>query len=284
MYTLDIINDYTAKAEAKTTQAVGGVDASLIGAETNVAKASVGTLAEAGICGKGEINVVGKLNVNIDGTAKAEAGIASSTVKLSGISIAANAVDAELLAKQYAFIEDADVTAGNVGIISRFNTDGSGALAQLGSVTTGGLDVSLVGASANVAHAKANATSHAYASGASINAGNGTINISSQATSMATADVVLPSGSIGLVSIGVNELQANAGGSYNAYLNGAAGSIIAGQLNINNNYTARANARTGASTQGVSVSGGTVTVSATQAAQGGLSSNVTYQWIAVGTE
>ena len=37
-------------------------------------------------------------------------------------------------------------------------------------------------------------------------------------------------------------------------------------------------------TGGVSVSGGTVTVSATQAAQGGLSSNVTYQWIAVGTE
>ena len=37
-------------------------------------------------------------------------------------------------------------------------------------------------------------------------------------------------------------------------------------------------------TGGVSVSAGTVTVSATQAAQGGLSSNVTYQWIAVGTE
>ena len=37
-------------------------------------------------------------------------------------------------------------------------------------------------------------------------------------------------------------------------------------------------------TGGVSVSGGTVTVSATQATQGGLSSNVTYQWIAVGTE
>lgn len=37
-------------------------------------------------------------------------------------------------------------------------------------------------------------------------------------------------------------------------------------------------------TAGVSVSGGTVTVSATQDAQGGLSSNVTYQWIAVGTE
>lgn len=37
-------------------------------------------------------------------------------------------------------------------------------------------------------------------------------------------------------------------------------------------------------TGGVSVSGGTVTVSATQDAQGGLSSNVTYKWIAVGTE
>lgn len=37
-------------------------------------------------------------------------------------------------------------------------------------------------------------------------------------------------------------------------------------------------------TGGVSVSGGTVTISATQAAQGALTSNVTYNWIAVGTE
>lgn len=37
-------------------------------------------------------------------------------------------------------------------------------------------------------------------------------------------------------------------------------------------------------TGGVSVSGGTVTISATQATQGALTSNVPYQWIAVGTE
>lgn len=37
-------------------------------------------------------------------------------------------------------------------------------------------------------------------------------------------------------------------------------------------------------TGGVSVSGGTVTISATQATQGALTSNVTYKWIAVGTE
>ena len=37
-------------------------------------------------------------------------------------------------------------------------------------------------------------------------------------------------------------------------------------------------------TGGVTVSGGTVTISATQAAQGALTSNVTYKWIAVGTE
>lgn len=37
-------------------------------------------------------------------------------------------------------------------------------------------------------------------------------------------------------------------------------------------------------TGGVSVSGGTVTISATQAAQGALTSNVTYKWVAVGTE
>ena len=37
-------------------------------------------------------------------------------------------------------------------------------------------------------------------------------------------------------------------------------------------------------TGGVSVNGGTVTISATQATQGALTSNVTYKWIAVGTE
>lgn len=37
-------------------------------------------------------------------------------------------------------------------------------------------------------------------------------------------------------------------------------------------------------TGGVSVSGGTVTISATQAAQGALTSGVTYKWVAIGTE
>lgn len=37
-------------------------------------------------------------------------------------------------------------------------------------------------------------------------------------------------------------------------------------------------------TGGVTVSGGTITISATQAAQGALTSNVTYKWVAVGTE
>ena len=37
-------------------------------------------------------------------------------------------------------------------------------------------------------------------------------------------------------------------------------------------------------TGGVTVSGGTVTISATQAAQGALTSNVTYKWIAIGKE
>lgn len=37
-------------------------------------------------------------------------------------------------------------------------------------------------------------------------------------------------------------------------------------------------------TGGVSVNGGTITISATQAAQGALSSGVTYKWVAVGSE
>ncbi|MDY3859971.1 MAG: hypothetical protein SO014_04955 [Candidatus Limivicinus sp.] len=254
--TLDVTNTYTAKAEAETTQAVGGVDANAIKAETNVAKATVSTQGQAGICGNGSVTVDGKLNVKVTGTANARAGIASSTVELSGIKIAANEVDAQLLAKQYAFIEDANVTAAGVDIFSLFNTDKSGAVAQLGSVTTGSLNVTLAGASANVATANANATSHAYASGATINAGTGIININSNATSMATADILLPNNNISLISIGVNVLEATAGGSYSAYLNGSAGSVTAGQLNISNTYTAKAKATTGASKDGISASGG----------------------------
>lgn len=37
-------------------------------------------------------------------------------------------------------------------------------------------------------------------------------------------------------------------------------------------------------TGGTTVNGGTITISATQATQGGLTGNVTYKWIAVGTE
>jgi hypothetical protein len=37
-------------------------------------------------------------------------------------------------------------------------------------------------------------------------------------------------------------------------------------------------------TGGVSVSGGTFTISATQAAEGGLAGNVNYTWVAIGTE
>ena len=37
-------------------------------------------------------------------------------------------------------------------------------------------------------------------------------------------------------------------------------------------------------TGGTTVNGGTITISATSATSGGLSSNVTYKWVAVGTE
>ena len=115
------------------------------------------------------------------------------------------------------------------------------------------------------ANAKADATSYAYASGAAIDVKTGIINIISNATSIATAEIDMPDVSIGLVSIGVNELEATAGGNYSAYLNGSGRSVTASQLNIQNTYTAKAKSNTGASKAGISASGTSAQANAAKA-------------------
>ena len=244
---VDVVNTYIARAEALTTPALGGVSANLTSVETNVAVSKVGTTAQAGITGSGRLTASGDVNVKVIGTATAKSGIAAPTVDIAGINIAANAVSAILEAEQYAFIEDADVTAANVSVLSELNkgrTDG--ALAELGSITTGSFSASLVGATSNTAVATANGTSHAYTDGASIHVGNNSINVISDATSNAVATVNLPA-SVAMASIGVNVITANANGSFNAYVSGNSGSINAGTLNIRSTYTSRADAKTGQS-------------------------------------
>lgn len=64
------------------------------------------------------------------------------------------------------------------------------------------------------------------------------------------------------------------------YTKSATSRLYASAWNTNNYGSKTVTNGTG----GTSVSGGSITISATQATQGALSSNITYKWIAIGTE
>ena len=266
---VSVINTYTAKADAKTTQAVGGVTANLLSADVNIADAQVTTQAEAGIRGNGIMTVSGDVTVKVEGVATAYAGLATSAAEIAGVNIAANSVTAEMKAQQCAYIEDASITASRASVISELNkgrTDG--AVAELGSVTTGSFSASLIGATTNTAKACADATSHAYIDGASVDVGDGDITVRSDATSNVIADVKLPDGSIGLVSVGLNVMQAEANGNFLAYLNGTTATVIADTLDITSVYTSDAVARTSQSKHGIHASGVNAQVNSADASVG----------------
>ena len=149
------------------------------------------------------------------------------------------------------------MNAANVTVLSELNkgrTDG--ATAELGRVTSGSFSATLVGATSNTATANADATSRSFTNGAYIDVGVGvgTVAITSDATSNAIAQVALPA-SVALASIGVNVVNANANGTFQAYANGSTGSIKAGTVNIKSAYTSKANASTGNSASVSAVSG-----------------------------
>ncbi|MDY6180230.1 MAG: hypothetical protein SPI15_05205 [Candidatus Faecousia sp.] len=251
-----VSNTYESRATAKTAPALGGCgDLSAVKVKANVASASVGTLAEAAIKGGGCITASGNVNVLAIGTVLAQAGVATATVDISGINIAANVVTAELKADQSAYIQGATIEAANVYVTSELNKNRTdGATAELGSVTSGSFSATLVGATSNTATATADASSRAFTSGASIDVKSGIVAIQSEAASNAIARVKLPA-SVAMTSIGVNVVTANANGTFQAYANGSSGSIHAGTVRIQSIYTSKANARTGNSVSVSQVSG-----------------------------
>ena len=76
------------------------------------------------------------------------------------------------------------------------------------------------------------------------------------------------------------ESQTGTGLIHLHYTKSATSRMYASAWSTNNYGTKTITNNTG----GTSVSGGTITISATQATQGGLSSGITYKWIAIGTE
>lgn len=251
-----VSNTYFSRATAKTAPALGGCgDLTGVNVKANVASASVGTLAESAIKGGGCITASGNVDVKTIGTVIAQAGVATATVNISGINIAANVLIADLKADQSAFIQGATIGAANVNVTSELNKNRTdGATAELGSVTSGSFSATLVGATSNTATATADASSRAFTSGVSIDVGSGLVAIQSEAASNAIARVNLPA-SVAMTSIGVNVVTANANGTFQAYANGSSGSIYAGTFRIQSIYTSKANARTGNSASVSQVSG-----------------------------
>ncbi|NLE75113.1 MAG: hypothetical protein GX604_10880, partial [Actinobacteria bacterium] len=247
---LQVDNTYTSRANAETTQAMGGIHASWVDVEGNIATAVVNTNAEAGIKGNGIINTTGTIKVNAAGTADALAGVMTPTVSISYIKIAANILTAKLAAQQKSYIENVKITsAGDVTVTSSLNESaGHGAIAKLGSSADSlGAEVSYYGGTASSAIAVFEAVNHAYVKGASfgdLTTRTGGLAVESAGNSIATADISNGALSAGLVTIGLAVLYAHANGDYQAYVNTSGAVLNVDSLTVKTNYTAKANART----------------------------------------
>jgi len=249
---LSVSNTYKADARAKTTQPIGGT-ISGYEAEVNIAKASVGINAEAAIKGNGTVETPGSITVQATGTATADAGVMTPTISLSGIKIAVNILTATLATVQKAYIDSVEAEAGSISVKSILNNENqTGAVAKLGSSAGDfGADVALAGVEVHSANATANNTNHAYIRGADINTG-GAISVQSIARSYANARVDQTAISLGLLTLGVTLLEAEAKGDFAAYVDSS--ELTCGSLEVKNNFNSTANAVAAQPSFGVGVS------------------------------
>jgi hypothetical protein len=173
------------------------------------------------------------------------------------VNIAANTVVAILSATQKAYIENVTIAGGNVEATSILN-DGidEGAVAEIGSsfdeagynaLDEIGFDFSAVSAKINIATALSDAANYAYICGASIGnaaARAGAVTVKVNGQSLATAQIQEAAASIGLISLGLTPLYADASGDFKAYIDTTGANIYAASILVDNTYTSRANAQT----------------------------------------
>ncbi|NLF27044.1 MAG: hypothetical protein GX592_04025, partial [Clostridiales bacterium] len=256
---LTVSTTYSAKANARTTQSAGSVDASVISGKVNIASAYVYTVAAAAVMGKkgaGAVDaavITGDLTVTTTGTAVASAEVEHPSVTLTGINIAANILTATAQSSQTAYISNANIKAANIAVTSNYNqgaTDAASGGARAVLRGTGdGVGLALVGTEVNTASATAAADSWAYISGTHIVAGTGGVSIQSVGTSLASA-VVEQKSDAGLAGFGITVVKADADGSYQAYLDATGATVNAQSLSVTTTYTAKAVAETTQSTKG----------------------------------
>ncbi|NCB91906.1 MAG: hypothetical protein EOM40_04945, partial [Clostridia bacterium] len=245
---------YTSNAYAVTVQPKGGLGASLINVDTNTARATSSTKGEAAITGGGTIKAA-STTVEVDGEAEARAEIADPQISVTGTSISANTVYAEVKAEQKAYVKDAVLKlTGNLNVISRLN-EGKGytAVASPGDQTFG--EVSLKSAVTNVAEATNKASGIAYIENASVS-GSNVITVKSVGTSKAIASKGGTTASFGIKGIGILVMRAYAQGIFKAYMieNTAGKSIEANKIDVLVNYVSDAFAISSQPTSSVKIS------------------------------
>ncbi|NLF27278.1 MAG: hypothetical protein GX592_05215, partial [Clostridiales bacterium] len=233
---------YNASAKSLVTPSAGGVSVNAAGAKANVAVALVSVAAAAFVDGGGTLSAQ-EATVQAKGTASSLAEVRSPQFQAGVATIAVNAMLSRLAAVQKAYILGARITgAGAVKVLSEFNKDKtSGAVAKLNS-NGGSASVGILDIRANIAVAIADSQSFAFVAGAPI--GGGTLEVKSEASSIANAKVNTESFSASYLSVGMNALFAYANGKFAAYVATAGAEMTPAGATVSNIHTAKAEADT----------------------------------------
>ncbi|NLF29012.1 MAG: hypothetical protein GX592_14040, partial [Clostridiales bacterium] len=156
---------YTVYSIAKTG-AAGGLNASLVDANYNEAKANTSVSGNAGFGSDGDLTVLEDVLVSVEATADAIAEVKSPRLSISGVKVAVNKVTANLNAQQnaYAFGTGSATVFGKVEILSKLNVPESGAGTHGAKATVRGPagSLSLIAASTNSAYANSSSVNTGY--------------------------------------------------------------------------------------------------------------------------
>ena len=161
----------------------------------------------------------------------------------SGASIAVNLTYADAGSKQTASVAGGLVKADSVTVTSNFNNNmtSAGATSVVGATVGESAELVLLSVKANASIAAITADVKASFEAASAAIANA-INVTTNGTSFADADVEAPTFSLTGVNVALNVMVAKANGSFTAIMAGGENTITAGSANVNADVTVKAEA------------------------------------------
>ncbi|MBR2526896.1 MAG: hypothetical protein IKE58_00245 [Blautia sp.] len=255
---LNVLTEYSAKANAKGGASKGGVKLSAASVDVNEAKATVGVEATAGLTatedkefdnplrkanlkrikGISEAINIKTLGKDVASTAKIDSGVV-----LSGVQIVSSNSTALQNSRQLAYVERVtmygkDASGKTINIESKLGSVGNKANASVGA--SGGTDVSLMSVKENEAVADNNAIVKAMLFDMDANKAN--VNLTANlAQAMADTNVINSQG-FSLVGIASSKTKANARGTVYAGAEIGENGMDLGKLNIKSTYDIASNA------------------------------------------